>query len=97
MIPIVVEPEAELDIVDAYDWYEAQRAGLGERFLTAVRECLDRVQEEPLAFPTVEHGVRRALLRTFPYSVLYLARADLVIVVACFHGRRDPSVWKKRV
>ena len=97
MIPLVVEPEAELDIVHAYDWYEAQRAGLGDRFLTAVRECFDRVQEEPLAFPAVEHGVRRAMLRTFPYSVLYLARADVVIVVACFHGRRDPSVWKKRV
>ena len=27
----------------------------------------------------------------------YLARADVVIVVACFRGRRDPSVWKKRV
>lgn len=97
MTPLVVEPEAELDIADAYDWYEDQRAGLGERFLTAVRECLDRVQAHPLAYPVIEHGVRRALLRTFPYSVLYLTRPDLLIVVACFHGRRDPDVWKGRV
>jgi len=97
MTPLVVEPGAELDIADAYDWYEAQRAGLGERFLTAVRECLEEVQDSPLAYPVIEHGVRRALLRTFPYSVLYLARPDLLIVVACFHGRRDPNVWKGRV
>ena len=31
---LVVVPEAEFDISDAYDWYEGRRTGLGEEFLT---------------------------------------------------------------
>jgi hypothetical protein len=29
---LIVEPEAEADIAEAYDWYEAQCSGLGEDF-----------------------------------------------------------------
>jgi hypothetical protein len=29
----VIAPEAELDIAEAYEWYEGRRAGLGEEFL----------------------------------------------------------------
>ena len=43
MIRLLVEPEAELDIAEAYDWYEHHQVGLGERFLSAVRESLDRI------------------------------------------------------
>jgi hypothetical protein len=31
---LIVAPEAERDIEEAYDWYEGQRVGLGEEFLT---------------------------------------------------------------
>lgn len=62
MTRVVLEPEAEQDITEAYDWYERQRVGLGERFLTSLAEALDRIAEGPQAYPVVERGVRRALL-----------------------------------
>ncbi|MEW6574359.1 MAG: hypothetical protein AB1374_12100 [Bacillota bacterium] len=33
---LVVAPEAEQDITDAYAWYEERRPGLGEEFLSCV-------------------------------------------------------------
>jgi len=30
MLPLIIEPEAEADILEAHDWYEKQREGLGE-------------------------------------------------------------------
>jgi hypothetical protein len=31
---LVIAPEAEQDIAEAYSWYEGRRAGLGEEFLS---------------------------------------------------------------
>ena len=39
----------------------------------------------------------RALLRRFPYSLMFVIEADeTVTVIACFHGSRDPAHWQKR-
>jgi plasmid stabilization system protein ParE len=97
MTRVILEPEAEQDITDAYDWYEEQRAGLGERFLASVAESLEQIARAPRAHPIVERNVRRMLLRTFPYSVLYRDSGDTLFVVACFHGKRDPAVWRRRL
>jgi plasmid stabilization system protein ParE len=97
MTRVVLEPEAERDITDAYDWYEEQRSGLGERFLASVAESLEQIARAPKANPIVERNVRRKLLRTFPYSVLYRDSDDTLFVVACFHGKRDPAVWRRRL
>ena len=40
----VIAPEAELDIVRAYVWYEDRRAGLGEEFLSSVDACLESIR-----------------------------------------------------
>jgi plasmid stabilization system protein ParE len=97
MTRVVLEPEAERDIADAYDWYEEQRLGLGERFLASVAESLEQIARAPKANPVVERNVRRMLLRTFPYSLLYRDSDEALIVVACFHGKRDPAVWRRRL
>jgi hypothetical protein len=40
-VELVIVPEAEADIADAYIWYEGRRAGLGEEFLSSVDACLE--------------------------------------------------------
>ena len=37
---LVVAPEAEQDISEAYAWYEDRRVGLGEKFLSCVDACI---------------------------------------------------------
>lgn len=97
MTRIVLEPEAEQDIADAFGWYEVQRPGLGDRFLVSIEQCLEAIARAPTAYRVVELDVRRALLRTFPYGLLYRVRGDSVFVVACFHGKRNPRVWRRRL
>ena len=41
---LVVAPEAELDLTEAYLWYESRRMGLGEEFLNAVDASMERIQ-----------------------------------------------------
>jgi toxin ParE1/3/4 len=38
---LVIAPEAELDLAEAYVWYEKRRVGLGEEFLNSVDTSRD--------------------------------------------------------
>ncbi len=60
---------AAADVEDAYRWYERQREGLGEEFLTAVTNALNSVSGNPERYPIVYRETRRLQLRRFPFSV----------------------------
>jgi hypothetical protein len=44
---MLIRPEAEADLVNARDWYERQREGLGAAFLLCVEEVLERIGRTP--------------------------------------------------
>ncbi|PYV07770.1 MAG: hypothetical protein DMG07_27640 [Acidobacteria bacterium] len=70
---LVVEPRADLDVAATFDWYEKEQAGLGQEFLDELRATYNRVADGPLACQDLRSGIRRALVRCFPYAV-YFAR-----------------------
>ncbi len=96
-LPIVLRTEAQTDFDEAFDWYEAQRPGLGIDFAAEVQRVFDRISANPLLHGTVLQDVRRAIVRRFPYSILYRVEATQILVLAVFHGKRDPSVWQGRI
>src|SRR3712207_1896914 len=93
---IVVRPEAAREVQEAFDWYEERSEGLGLEFLRAAEACLAGAQRSPLAFPKVHKEVRRVLMRKFPYALFYLLEEESIVVVACFHAKRDPIDWLRR-
>jgi plasmid stabilization system protein ParE len=93
----IVRPLAEADLEDAARWYDDERAGLAERFLSEVDRTFARIRERPLQFPTVGSDVRRALLHTFPYAVYFRSSDGVVAVLAVLHLRRNPKIWRARV
>jgi len=92
----VVRPQAEAELLDARNWYEEERPGLGEAFATEVDTLLARIIQAPLAYPRVQGETRRALLRRFPYAIYFHAAADEIVVLAVIHGRRHPRRWQSR-
>lgn len=94
---LIVRPEAEADIGDAYAWYEAQRPGLGQRFLVELSRCLDQIQSAPKRYQPLRAEARRALLRRFPYGVFFAADERQVSVLAVLHMARNPAQWQERV
>ncbi len=93
---LVLRPEAAQDVERAALWYEVQASGLGVRFLAALESALDRILENPLQFQPVEEGVRRALLRRFPYGVYFMHSTNEVIVLAVLHLHQRPATWGGR-
>lgn len=93
---LIIRPEAELDIQDAFEWYEAQAPGLGSEFVR-IDACLSNIGRNPLAYPLIYQQARRVLLRRFPYGILYVYEQETISVIACFDGKRNPKSWQDRL
>ena len=46
-LPVVFRPQAEVEIGEAADWYEAQRDWLGDQFIVCVDAAIERVARAP--------------------------------------------------
>jgi len=85
---LVAEPRANLDAAAAYRWYESELVGLGLEFLDALCVTYDRIAAGPLTYQDLGDGIRRALLRRFPYAV--------IVILAVLHVSRNPGDWQRR-
>jgi plasmid stabilization system protein ParE len=95
-LPLVFGPQVQHDVDSAYEWYEKERPGLGERLLAAIRVNLARVQTDPHHFAVIYRRVRAALVETFPYVVYFRIERTRLFVLAILHGHRDPAEWQRR-
>jgi toxin ParE1/3/4 len=95
-LPVVLDPEAQAEFDEGYDFYEGRKAGLGETFADAVQVVLDRISANPLIHQVVFGTVRRGVVKGFPYCLYYREEPTLVRVLSVFHTSRDPAIWQAR-
>ena len=88
--------DAESELIAAAACYETQQADLGRRFLASVQDAVNRIVLNPRLYPIVELDVRRSLVRTFPFGVLFRERPHAIVIMAVMHLHRDPGYWKNR-
>lgn len=93
---LIVRSEAEKELAEAYEWYEAQVQGLGSDFLLHVEAALSSLQRSPRSYPVVYKSVHRCLVRRFPYGIFYLVDKERIVVLSILHARRDPRTWQDR-
>ena len=89
---VQVRSRANVDIKDAAAWYEAELDGLGSNFLGEVRAALRGLTHSPHRYAEIAPGVRRVLIRRFPYSVYFRILDYDVIVLAVLHERSSATV-----
>ena len=97
MHPVIFTRAASAELIEAQGWYESEASGLGPRFRQAVDAVIERMSASPRQFPVIYKNVHRALLRRFPYALMFVIELDdTLTVIACFHGTRDPAHWQER-
>jgi plasmid stabilization system protein ParE len=94
---LIVRPEAEAEMADAFDWYEDRVPGLGSQFLLCVDAVFSAILRSPQQFPRVHRVVRRSLTRRFPYEVFFVEDDERVVVLSVFHAKRNPKRWQERI
>jgi plasmid stabilization system protein ParE len=95
-LPVAWLPEANADVQAARAWYGRVRPVLGEQFAGAIDAVVEAIRENPLRFPSVYRNRRRAGVRRFPYGIFYELQEHQIVVIACFHGKRNPQHWQMR-
>jgi plasmid stabilization system protein ParE len=94
MKKVIFHPEATAEMFEAANFYEDQHHNLGRRFARAVEEAVARVRANPVLYPLVEADVRRCLVKTFPFSILFRLKRNKVLIMAVMHTSRKPGYWK---
>ena len=96
-LSLVADPAADADIESAFNWYETERPGLGLELLDELRDTYRRILAGPRHYQVLRSGVRRALLRRFPYGVFVSCENDLVVILAVLNSSRDPEEWQRQI
>ncbi len=95
-LPLVVSPEAAAEVEEAVGWYETRSLGLGTEFARVVRATFAVIERTPFQFPEAALGIRRAVMRRFPYAAYFAIEPNSIAVLAVFHHRRHPAHWRAR-
>ncbi|MEN6472666.1 MAG: type II toxin-antitoxin system RelE/ParE family toxin [Syntrophaceae bacterium] len=96
-LELIIRPEAETDIENAFDWYENRVHGLGSEFLLVLDAIFNSILRNHLLYPVVHRNVRRALTRRFPYAVFFIIQESKIVILSVFHVKRSPKIWMGRV
>ena len=88
---------AELELDQAFHWYESQAPGLGDAFVIELLSAAERVSLYPEAWHPLGEGVRRCRLNRFPYGLIYAVESGDILVLAIAHLHRKPGYWRDRL
>ena len=94
-------PDALVDYEDATRYYLEQASPIiAAAFIAAVESAIQTMRASPTTWRVVDElGVRRYLLRRFPYALYYRwdQERDRVLIYAVMHLRRQPGYWRYRL
>ncbi|MBK8498904.1 MAG: type II toxin-antitoxin system RelE/ParE family toxin [Flavobacteriales bacterium] len=88
---MVVRGSAAKDVLEAFFWYHTIRTQLGNQFMAAVKECSDSIEANPFGYQLRKGQFRHAMLRKFPYRMVYEVEHLEVFIYRVVHVKRRPS------
>jgi toxin ParE2 len=91
-----IEP-ASLELDDAIQYYNLQADGLGMRFFDEVLETIELIVQFPELWTKGTGNTRRAVLRKFPFNLIYSILHEKIYIIAVAHQNRQPEYWIDRL
>ena len=91
-------PNARIEFANAVNYYESRTQGLGVGFFEEVIACVGTIETHSDIGRDLGDGVRQLFLRRYPYSVIYCASPDrIILILAIARSRRSPDYWLQRL
>jgi len=88
----IYSSKAEKEFIEAFNFYEEQLLGLGERFESCIDRKLKEIIRSPYLYPSKRTGLQECWVKEFPFLIVYNVseQRELVIVTSIFHTSRNP-------
>lgn len=93
---VIIQPEAEADLDEAFEYLEGVKPDLGFDLLAEVSDVVEKLEDNPFLFQIVDGEKRRAVTNHFKYNVFYKIKNQNVCILAILHGSRNDTWWKNR-
>ena len=94
---LIFHPDAEREFHEGIRQYLLIDPALGADFEAKVEEAVALAMSFPDAWREIRPGIRRCLVRRFPYGVLYSYDEDVFYIAAVMHLHAKPGYWRKRL
>ncbi len=88
---------SELELKEVYDYYEDQMTGLGNNFLNEFNNTVKIILKHPTSWIKVGKRTRRAIIKRFPYFILYIYESDTIYITCIAHQHRSPEYYVERL
>ncbi len=90
---LLFHPQAEKEYSEAYQWYEQQQKGLGDRFEQMVDHRLQQIIQHPEYYKISKAPFREASIETFPFTIVYKSnkKRNIILISAIYHNKRNPK------
>jgi plasmid stabilization system protein ParE len=88
-------PLAHQDIIEAYDWYESSKTGLGEEFAATIKKIIDEIIRHPQTYSSKYNlNYREAIIRKFPHVIVYKIneRKKEIFIASIHHAKKHPRL-----
>jgi plasmid stabilization system protein ParE len=93
---VLVTSYAEIDIDEAISWYNKIEESLASRLVEELFTVFGLISINPEIFRTRHKNLRLVNLDVFPYQVVYRVHNETIEIIAVFHSKRNPKIWKHR-
>lgn len=97
MKQVRLKSPADLDYLQAVQWYEERQPGLGQEFDIELRALFARIQQNPNLFQKETALVRKAQMPRFKYRIYFRVEGDEIGVLAIWHPSRNPETLRRRL
>jgi plasmid stabilization system protein ParE len=94
---LVFRTQAVRELSVAIDNYRQENPVAAVEIAEIVEHAIGTIERNPFLYQVLEGNIRRAVLRRFPYVLVYLADETEVVIIACAHTSRDPKYWRDRL
>ncbi|WP_326982394.1 type II toxin-antitoxin system RelE/ParE family toxin [Chryseobacterium sp. MYb264] len=94
----VISANADFDLKEITEWYNAKNKKLIWVFLKDFKEKVKYISENPLSCEIRYENYRIVFLKKFPFGVHYFydEEKNVIEIYSVFHASRNPEEWKDR-
>jgi plasmid stabilization system protein ParE len=100
MYRVVYHKAVAIDIAEALTYYNDISPRLSNRFEEELFNKIQDIQQHPLHYGFLntkrKKYYRRAMLKTFPYKIVYSVIDYDIIIFSVMHGRKSPGHLNQR-
>ncbi len=85
---------AQQEYLDAIDYYNSQRDGLGYEFAIEIDDGIQNIRRYASAWQQLSTRIRRYLIKRFPFGIIYSSEDNTIIVLSIMNLHQKPKNWK---